>query len=175
MEMSIPQVFTIGHSNRTINRFIEILISNKIHCLVDVRSYPGSKAMPQFGKELLKEKLDQYGIKYYHLPELGGRRKVKTNIHTAIEAPTFAGYADYMMTDEFKAGIANLKEIASTCRTAYMCAEGLYYKCHRKMISDRLVYDGWDVYHLGMTKEPIKHEVWDISRLDENGDIIYDQ
>lgn len=170
------EIYTIGHSNRTINRFIEILIANKIRCLVDVRSYPGSRAMPQFNQKILKSKLAKYKIKYYHLPELGGRRKVKTNIHSSIEAPGFAGYADYMMTPEFHGGISKLKKIGSKCRTAYMCAEGAYYQCHRRMISDRLEYDGWHVYHLNSAHGiPKRHQIWNISRLDKNGDIIYDQ
>lgn len=169
------KIFTIGHSNRTIEQFITILINNKIGCLVDVRSYPGSKAMPQFNKDLLKKELAKYKIKYFHLPELGGRRKQITNIHTSIESPGFSSYADHMMTDNFKNGLKLLKRIGRKCRTAYMCAEALYYRCHRRMISDRLEYDGWQVYHLGMGNKPIRHTIWEISRLDKNGDIIYDR
>jgi len=169
------KIYTIGHSNISINAFIKILIANKIHCLVDVRSYPTSRAVPQFNKETLKKKLAQYSIKYFHIPDLGGRRKVKTNIHTSIESPAFAGYADYMSSNSFKNGIASLKKIARHCKTAFMCAEKLWWRCHRRMISDRLVFDGWQVYHLGIKKDPIPHEIWNIARLDESNNIVYDQ
>lgn len=171
----MKKIYTIGHSTRKLNNFIKILIENRIHCLVDVRSYPGSRMVPQFNKETLKKKLAKYGIKYYHLPNLGGRRKNKTTIHTSLIAQTFASYAEYMMHEQFKEGLIKLKKIARSCKTAFMCAEGPWWRCHRRMIADRLEYDGWEVYHLGIRKEPVRHIVWNVSRFDENGNVIYDQ
>lgn len=168
------KIYTIGHSTRKINNFIKILIMCKIRCLVDVRSYPMSRFVPDFNKENLKSKLAKYKIKYVHIPELGGRRRLKTNVHTSIQAPTYASYAEYMFTDDFNKGLDKLKKIGQKCRTAYMCAEALWWRCHRRLISDRLEYDGWEVYHLGLG-EPKRHEIWDISRLDNNNQIIYDQ
>jgi uncharacterized protein (DUF488 family) len=80
-----------------------------------------------------------------------------------------------MMTNSFEKGLAKLIKIASKCKTAYMCAEALWWMCHRRMISDRLTFDGWNVYHLGIKKEPILHEVWNIARLGSNGEIYYDK
>ena len=168
-------IYTIGHSTRTINKFIEILIKNKIRCLVDVRSYPGSKKVPHFNKETLGSKLAKYRIRYVHMPLLGGRRKLKTELHTSILSPGFSSYAEYMMMDNFQKGLSKLKSIAKRCRTAYMCAEGPWWRCHRRMISDRLEYDNWEVYHLGVGSEPVRHVVWEISRLYKDGEIIYDQ
>lgn len=168
------KIYTIGHSILTLNKFIQILIKNKIRCLVDVRSYPASKYVPYFNKDNLKKSLAQYKIKYYHIAELGGRRRYVTTVNTSIESPSFSSYAEYMMMPPFAEGMDKLKKIASKCTTAFMCSEGQWYRCHRRMISDRLEYDGWGVYHLGSGK-PIRHEIWNISRLDENGYIIYDQ
>ena len=167
------KIYTIGHSTRTIYQFLEILIDNHIACLVDVRSYPGSRMFPHFNKSSLDKYLTKYGIKYYHLPALGGRRNIKNEIHSSIKIPAFSSFAQYMMTPEFNKGLVNLKKIAQKCKTAIMCSESLWYRCHRKMISDKLVYDGWKVYHLGMGK-PIQHKIWNISRL-KHGKIIYDQ
>lgn len=169
------KIYTIGHSSRKLNQFIKILIENKIRCLVDVRSYPGSGTFPYFNKKPLMKSLEKYKIRYVHIPELGGRRKITTNIHSSLEGPGFAGYADHMSSDEFKKGIRKLKSIARRCRTAYMCAEALWWSCHRRMISDRLFFDGWDVYHLGIKKEPIEHQSWEIARMTDTGQIIYDQ
>lgn len=170
----VDKIYTIGHSNRTINAFIKILIENKIHCLIDVRSFPGSRTVPHFNKENLEKSLEKYNIKYYHLSELGGRRKPTSNTHVTIETPGFAGYADYMDTKEFHKGLNLLKKIGKKCRSAYMCAEGKWWQCHRRMISDKLVADGWNVYHLGMGKNPVAHEIWDIARI-KNGKLIYDR
>jgi uncharacterized protein (DUF488 family) len=168
------RIYTIGHSTRPINAFIKILIQNRIHCLVDVRSYPRSRTVPQFNKIILKNKLAKFGIKYYHIQELGGRRKIRTDLHKSIKTSGFAGYADYMMSDDFRNGISILKKIARRCKTAIMCSEALWWRCHRRMISDRLTFDGWKVYHLGIKIDPILHEIWNIARLDTNNDIIYD-
>jgi uncharacterized protein (DUF488 family) len=169
-------IYTIGHSSRNISDFIKILIDNGIKCLVDVRSYPGSNAMPQFGKSLLKKSLKKYKIKYIHIPELGGRRRVMSDKHTSLRVKAFAGYADHMQTPEFKHGLRLLKKIGRKCKTAYMCAESLWWKCHRRMISDRLEFDGWKVYHLGLTKTLVRHTIWDVARLDtDDNSIIYDK
>ena len=169
------KIYTIGHSTKTFNQFVDILIKNKIKCLVDVRSYPGSKMVPQFNKKTLDHKLEKYGIKYYHIPELGGRRRISNLHHPSIKSESFSSYAEYMMTDDFKYGLSLLKKIARKCTTAFMCAEVLWWQCHRRMISDRLAYDGWQVYHLGIGKEKTRHDIWDIARLNSKNQIIYDQ
>lgn len=172
----MTKIYTIGHSTRKLNAFIKVLILNRIRCLVDVRSYPGSRRVPQFNKENLKKTLAKYKIKYFHIPELGGRRKAKARtIHSSIESPGFRGYADHMMTPMFREGLSMLKGTGRKCKTAYMCAEGPWWRCHRRMISDRLTVDGWDVYHLGIKKEPVAHELWELARVDKSGELVYDR
>ena len=168
-------IYTIGHSTRTIDEFIDILTQNNIKYVVDVRSYPGSSKYPQFNKEVLKNSLAKHGIKYKHIIDLGGRRNFKTTIHTSIHEKAFASYAEYMMTKDFKIGLAELKKIAKKYKTVFMCSEAVYWRCHRRMISDRLEFDGWHVYHLGITKEPMRHKVWNIVRLNKENELIYDQ
>jgi uncharacterized protein (DUF488 family) len=171
----MTKIFTIGHSDRKLNNFIAILIQNRIKCLVDVRSYPASRHTPQFNKDSLRDKLAKYGISYTHIPELGGRRNYPNIHHPSLTSKGFYSYAEYMGTDTFKKGLKELKRIARHCRTAYMCAEAVWWECHRRMISDRLEFDGWEVYHLGIKKEPIRHIIWKLARLNKDGEIIYDQ
>ena len=168
------KIFTIGHSTRTINQFIKILLLNKIRILVDVRGYPGSRTVPQFNKDSLKKSLAKYKIEYIHIPELGGRRKLVSHLDTSIESPGFKSYAQYMRRNEFKIGLANLKRIARKRKTAIMCAEAVWWSCHRRMISDRLTFDNWQVYHLGVGSEPKLHEIWNIARWDSDNGIVYD-
>lgn len=168
------KLFTIGHSTRPLDEFIEILKKYKIEYLIDVRSYPSSKLFPQYNKENLKLSLKKNNIHYEHIEQLGGRRHNKSELDTSIRAKSFSSYAAYMRTNEFTIGLNKLKIIAKKHRTAIMCAEALWYKCHRRMISDRLTYDGWHVYHLGMGK-PIIHKIWEIARLNKNNEIIYDK
>jgi len=169
------RLYTIGHGIRSINSFIKTLIENKVKCLVDVRSYPGSRYVPQFNQRRLATSLHKYHIKYIHLSELGGRRRYPNFHHPSITVAAFASYAEYMMTKDFKIGLAKLKKVARKCRTAIMCAETLYWQCHRRMISDRLEYDKWKVFHLGITKAPIRHTIWNISRRNQSNQIIYDR
>jgi uncharacterized protein (DUF488 family) len=167
------KIFTIGHSTRPVDEFMKILKKNKIEYLVDVRSYPSSRLFPQYNKNNLKLSLKKNNIKYKHIEELGGRRHNKSTLDTSIRIRSFSSYAAYMRTKEFLIGLNKLKKIAKKYRTVIMCAEALWYKCHRRMISDRLTYDGWKVYHLGMGK-PIIHKIWDIARLNKHNEIIYD-
>lgn len=172
---NINRIYTIGHSTRDIEDFIKILKKNKIECLIDVRSLPGSFKYPQYNKEQLIKILKDQKIRYFHIVELGGRRKGSTNIHTSIQSNAFSSYADHMFTDEFIQALSKLIKIANKYKTVIMCAEAVYWRCHRRMISDRLAFDGWNVYHLGMGKKIQKHEIWNIARLDDQNRIIYDR
>ncbi len=130
-------IWTIGHSTHPIDEFIRIVKSFNIEIIVDVRSLPGSNKFPQFNKEILEKTLQENSIGYIHLLQLGGRRKVrKDSKNTAWRHPAFRGYADYMETDEFYSGIKELTAAAAKKRTAIMCAEALWWRCHRSMISD---------------------------------------
>ena len=136
-------VFTIGHSNRSLDAFLAILKAHQIECLADIRTIPRSRHNPQFSAESLEKSLPRAGISYARLPRLGGlRRPRKDSRNLAWRNDTFRGYADYMETAEFEKGIAELLALARDRRTAIMCAEALYYRCHRSLVSDALVCRG---------------------------------
>ena len=144
------KIWTIGHSTRTINEFISLLQANQIRLLVDVRSLPGSKRHPQFNKETLTDSVGKTGIRYEHFPGLGGRRKAKPESkNTAWRNASFRGYADYMETEEFRKGVERLLDLAADAGpTAIMCAEAVWWCCHRSLISDYLKARGIEVIHI---------------------------
>src|SRR5437667_2962836 len=144
------RIGTIGHSTWGIDEFISLLEENKIKLLVDVRAWPGSKRYPQFNKEALAESLSTHGIRYEHFPELGGKRKsVPDSRNTAWRNASFRGYADYMETEEFHKGIDRiLKVAAETGATAIMCAEAVWWRCHRSLIADYFKSRGLEVMHI---------------------------
>ena len=167
-------IFTVGHSTRSLDDLVEILIEAKIDLLIDVRSYPGSRRYPHFGKETLAVSIPEHGIDYLHIPELGGRRKAsKSSRHTALRVAAFQAYADWMETPDFTQGLAKLEELGHKMRVAYMCSECVWWKCHRRMLSDILTARGWIVRHLGLGKETV-HELWNVARH-KDGKLIYDQ
>ena len=126
-----------------------MLHSFRIELVADIRSYPGSRKFPQFNKEALQISLPQNHIQYIHLKELGGRRKANPDSkNTEWRHPAFRGYADYMETETFKEGMAALKKLALKQRTAYMCSEAVWWRCHRSMVSDYLKAAGWKVWHI---------------------------
>lgn len=151
-------IWTIGHSTRTAEHFIRMLRSFNIEVLVDIRSYPGSKRYPHFNKENLEILMPQNNIEYMHLKSLDGRRTVqKDSKNTAWRHPAFRGYADYMETDAFENGIQQLETIAVKQRTAYMCSEAVWWRCHRSMVSDYLKLNGWTVYHIMEVVKATEH------------------
>ena len=144
------KVWTIGHSTRSIDDFVSLLKANGIRLVADVRSLPGSKRYPQFNKETLAESLHAHGIRYEHFPELGGKRKSKPDSrNTAWRNVSFRGYADYMETEQFQKGIERLLDVAAkTGATAIMCAEAVWWRCHRSLIADYLKARGLEVMHI---------------------------
>jgi uncharacterized protein (DUF488 family) len=144
------RIWTIGHSTRTIDTFISLLEEHGVRLLADVRSLPGSKRYPQFNKETLTDSLGKTGIRYEHFPELGGRRKAKPESkNTAWRNASFRGYADYMETKEFRKGIERFIDVAAEFGpTAIMCAEAVWWRCHRSLISDYLKARGIEVIHI---------------------------
>ena len=143
-------IWTIGHSTRKIDEFISLLEENGIKFLADVRLLPGSKRYPQFNKEALAESLSARGIHYEHFTELGGRRKPKVDSrNTAWRNASFRGYADYMETKQFHKGIERLLVLAREAGpTAIMCAEAVWWRCHRALISDYLKARDIEVMHI---------------------------
>ena len=151
-------IWTVGHSTVEIERFRQLLNSFEIKLLVDVRSFPGSRRYPHFNKENLRLSLQDSGIDYLHMPELGGRRKARADSRNlAWRNESFRGYADYMESAEFHAGIERLLETARTKRTAIMCAEAVWWRCHRSLIADYLKAAGVNVVHILGTGKSDEH------------------
>lgn len=142
-------IFTIGHSNHTFEKLLELLKAFDIEILVDLRRYPGSRKYPHFNKDSLQKTLPENGIQYQHFEDLGGRRKAKPDSHnTAWRLDSFKGYADYMETDEFTKAIQKLEKLATEKTACYMCSEAVWWSCHRSLISDYLKNEGWNVQHI---------------------------
>jgi uncharacterized protein (DUF488 family) len=144
------RIWTIGHSTRAIDEFISLLKENEIKLLADVRMWPGSTRYPQFNKEALAESLEARRTRYEHFPELGGKRKSKPDSrNTAWRNASFRAYADYMETEQFQKGIERLLELAAKVGpTAIMCAEAVWWRCHRSLISDYLKVHSVEVMHI---------------------------
>jgi uncharacterized protein (DUF488 family) len=143
------RIWTIGHSTRATEQFIALLRFQQIELLLDVRRYPGSRMHPQFNSGPLAELLAQARIAYRSVPELGGRRAPRPDSrNTAWRNASFRGYADYMDTPEFNAALDRLVSGAATSRTAIMCAEAVWWQCHRSLIADALKARGIEVLHI---------------------------
>lgn len=143
------QIWTIGHSTRSWEEFLELLNSFAIEILIDVRSYPGSRKFPHFNKEILEAALPEHNISYRHFKDLGGRRKSNPDSkNTVWRHPSFRSYADYMETNDFKNAAEKLEGLALKKRVAYMCSEAVWWRCHRSMISDYLKVKNWEVLHI---------------------------
>ena len=170
----ISQIWTIGHSTRKIDIFISLLEENGIKLVADVRMFPGSKRYPHFNKEALANSLNEHGIRYEHFPELGGRRKPKPDSrNTAWRNESFRGYADYMETDEFRKGVMQLVDLADKVGpTAIMCAEAVWWRCHRGLISDFLKARGIEVTHIVDAKKTEPHPFTSAAQI-VNGKLNY--
>ena|SRR5947209_4298199 len=169
------RIWTIGHSTRTIDEFVSLLKENEIKLLVDVRTWPRSKRYSQFNKEALAESLSAHGIHYEHFPELGGKRKSKPDSrNTAWRNASFRGYADYMETEEFQKGIDRLLGVATEIRaTAIMCAEAVWWRCHRSLIADYLKARGVEVMHILGANKVERHPYTSAARF-VNGKLTYE-
>lgn len=142
-------LWTIGHSTRSVEEFGQMLLAHGIQVLVDVRSFPGSRRYPQFNRAALAESLQKIGIEYRHEPSLGGRRTPRADSHnTAWKNASFRAYADHMESEEFRKGVEELLEVAENARVAVMCAEALWWRCHRSLIADYLKAAGHTVVHI---------------------------
>lgn len=150
--MARLSVYTIGHSTRTIAEFGALLAEHAVELVADVRSFPRSRTNPQFNLEVLPLSLAELGIGYQHIAELGGRRHrprdAPPSLNTFWRTESFRNYADYAATEPFRLGMARLKELAQLRRCAIMCAEALWWRCHRRIISDYLLAEGIAVRHI---------------------------
>jgi uncharacterized protein (DUF488 family) len=153
-------IYTIGHSTRSLDELAELLRSAGVRELVDVRSFPRSRRHPQFEREALARSLPARGIAYRHEKALGGfRRPLDNSPNGGWEQPAFRGYADHMRSPEFGAALERVQALARDHRTCVMCAEAQWWRCHRRLIADALVIRGWSVLHLGLSAEPVSHEL----------------
>ena len=167
-------IWTVGHSTRTIQEFMALLRQHRIEILVDVRHFPGSRHVPQFNKAALHDVLATVGIRYEHLAELGGRRPVRPDSRNlAWRNASFRGYADYMETPAFRDGVNRLLEIARGGRTAVMCSEAVWWRCHRSMIADYLKSIGARVVHILSPNKVQEHPYTSAARL-EDGQLTYE-
>lgn len=166
-------IWTIGHSTRSIEDLITLLAAHNIEMVVDVRHFPGSRRYPQFGKERLARSLKANNIQYVHLPELGGRRRPKPDSrNTAWRNESFRGYADYMQTADFADGIKRLLDFAREKRAAIMCAEAVWWRCHRGLIADYLKANGHRVLHIQSASKSEEHPFTTAARI-VNGILSY--
>jgi uncharacterized protein (DUF488 family) len=164
------QVWTIGHSTRELGELLEILSSQQIEAIADVRRFPGSRRYPQFGREVLQAALQDAGVAYQHFPELGGRRtsKLEDSPNAAWRVAAFRAYADYMLTPEFATAFTELVALAQRRRTAIMCAEVLPWRCHRRLLADKFLTRGWQVLDIMAIGQARPHELPPFAQV--NGD-----
>jgi uncharacterized protein (DUF488 family) len=175
MEDDLRKIWTIGHSTRPIDEFVALLRAHDIQLLVDIRTFPGSRRYPHFNKESLAITLQSNGIGYEHMIGLGGRRKpLKDSVNVGWRHPSFRGYADYMQTDEFRKQITQLEAAAAGRRTAFMCSEGPWWKCHRSLVSDFLKVRGWKVLHI-MAKDRVTEHPFTSPARPVQGQLFYDE
>jgi uncharacterized protein (DUF488 family) len=144
-------VFTIGHSTRTIGEFVTLLRAGQVQLVVDIRRMPRSRANPDYNIDMLPAELARYQINHMRIAELGGLRKkidISPDTNGFWTNRSFHNYADYALTDEFQRGLTSLLEVSAEQRTAIMCAEALWWRCHRRIVADYLIAAGRTVYHL---------------------------
>ena len=168
MEPSVSprRIWTIGHSVRPLDEFLGMLAGSEIKVIADVRSFPGSRRFPQYGREALQVQLKAHGIEYHWLPALGGRRKPRVDsVNTAWRNPSFRGYADYMSSPDFAAGLEELSGLSNKLRTAIMCSEAVWWRCHRSMIADALCARGIEVAHVLDAKHEVAHPMTAPARI----------
>jgi uncharacterized protein (DUF488 family) len=170
----VATLYTIGHSTRSLEDLIAALQAHQIQTLVDIRAFPMSKRLPQFNRESLEASLPAAGINYLWMKSLGGYRKkiLDESPHIALRNQSFRNYADYTLTPDFERAIAELIAMAEKSRTAYMCAERLYFRCHRMLVSDWLVAHGHEILHID-DKEPAKPHVLTAEGRMIDGRLIY--
>jgi uncharacterized protein (DUF488 family) len=167
-------LYTIGHSTRSLEELISALRAHEIQTLVDIRAFPMSRRLPQFNRDSLEKSLPAAGIRYRSMTALGGYRKkiLEESPHIALRNQSFRNYADYMLTPEFEQAISELVALANDSRTAYMCAERPYFRCHRMLVSDWLTAHGHEVLHIDAEGPARPHKLMPEARI-VDGRLIY--
>ena len=170
----VTRLWTVGHSTRSAEEFVAILQAHRIEALADVRTFPGSRRYPQFNKQQLAAALKSIGIDYSHAPKLGGRRAPRQDSkNTVWKNGGFRGYADHMESLEFQQGMEDLLKLAGEKRLAIMCAEALWWRCHRSLIADFLKARGTEVIHIFEAKKAEIHPYTSAARI-VNGRLSYE-
>jgi uncharacterized protein (DUF488 family) len=168
------EAVTVGHSTHPADRLLDLLAGAAVELVADVRRFPGSRRLPHVAAEPLAAALAGRGIGYLHLPELGGRRRpVPESPNGGWRVEAFRGYADHMASAEFAAGLARLEAEACARRTAVMCAEAQWWRCHRRLVADALVARGWAVEHLGGDGRLTSHELTEFAVAGPGGELRY--
>lgn len=167
-------LYTVGHSTRTIEELIRVLKAHEIQVLVDIRAFPMSRRLPQFNRDSLEQTLPTAGIRYLCMKALGGYRKksLDDSPNIALRNQSFRNYADHMLSPEFDQAISELVALAEEVRTAYMCAERVYFRCHRMLVSDWLVAHGHEVLHIDAEGPTRAHKLTAEARMID-GRLIY--
>ena len=164
-----PTLWTVGHSTRPIDEFIDFMRAHEIRLLVDVRTIPRSRHNPQFNTDSLAESLKQAGLRSVHMPTLGGLRKTrKDSINDGWRNASFRGYADYMQTEEFRKALDALMAFGRQEKTTVMCAEAVPWRCHRSLIADALVSRGWDVRHIMSPEKATQHALTSFAHFEKD-------
>lgn len=172
--MNTIDVWTVGHSTHSADAFAALLAANDIEQVADVRTVPKSRRHPHFRANVLARDLGARGVAYAHLPQLGGWCQARPDSpNGAWRNTSFRGYADYAMSEEFATGLAQLRELAATRRTAMMCSEALWWRCHRRLIADRLVAAGDSVCHISSDARASAHQLTAFAVLGPDGQITY--
>ena len=144
--------FTIGHSTRSTAEFVDLLRTSRVELVVDVRHMPRSRTNPQFNREILPQELDRFQIDYVHVAALGGLRNRSPGIEISPnplwENSSFRNYADYAMTEKFRKGLSELRDLGHKRTSAILCAEAVWWRCHRRIIADYLIFAGESVFHI---------------------------
>jgi uncharacterized protein (DUF488 family) len=168
------RIWTIGHGTRPVDELVAELRAAAVELLVDVRTAPGSRRNPQYARDALAQTIREAGLAYEWRKDLGGFRRPRPDSpHRAVRNDSFRGYADYMDTAEFRAALERLEATSLETPTAVMCAESVWWRCHRRMIADALVIDGWDVVHLLPNGRSQPHALHPDARVG-NGRLVYD-
>jgi uncharacterized protein (DUF488 family) len=170
----LARLYTIGHSTRPLDDLLETLQAHRIQTLVDIRAFPMSRRLPQFNREALEKSLATAGLRYVWMKELGGYRKTirDDSPNIGLRNQSFRNYADYMLAAEFEAAMNELIGLAEKSRTAYMCAERVYFRCHRMLVSDWLVAHGHEVVHIDGSGPVKAHKLTAEARMID-GQLIY--
>ena len=169
-EVSSTTIYTVGHSSHSAETFITLLRTHGIRQIADVRLIPKSLRHPQFSDRELPSLLSGSGISYAHFRDLGGRRRpARNSVNTAWRVEAFRGYADYMQTPTFQAAVSALVAYARHCETALMCAEAVWWQCHRRLLADFLTVRGIPVLHVLPTGPPKPHELSEFARAEATG------